>query len=78
MNQVQSSKTLTPQMRGPFDPAHACRQMPTRHCPAIYQDVCGGRPCARFESRDESPWLPEIKVTNDPQANAYVDTTGTP
>lgn len=42
-----------------FDPAFPCRVMPTRHCPDSYGDVCGDRPCARYESEDETPWLPE-------------------
>lgn len=45
---------------GPMDPVHPCRILPTRHCPEEYDDVCGGRPCARYESDDEAPWLAEI------------------
>lgn len=46
-----------------FEPVHPCREMPTRHCPAVYKDVCGSsRPCARFESWDETPWRPEIEA----------------
>lgn len=45
---------------GNMDPVHPCREMPTRHCPAVYQDVCGIRPCARYESEDETPWIPEL------------------
>ena len=69
---------IKPELHGPMDPVHPCRQMPTRHCPAIYQDICGDRPCARYESRDETPWLPEIKLTKDLQANTYVDKPVTP
>jgi hypothetical protein len=43
-----------------FDPVHPCRIMGTRHCPEVYEGVCGDRPCARFESDDETPWLAEI------------------
>lgn len=50
----------TPRFYGSMDPVHPCREMPTRHCPAIYQSVCGDRPCARFESEDETPWIPEL------------------
>lgn len=39
------------------EPMHPCRVMPTRRCPDVYNDVCGDRPCARFESDDETPWL---------------------
>lgn len=42
------------------DPEHPCRVMPTRSCPRAYAGVCGDRPCARFESDDETPWLPEL------------------
>lgn len=49
-----------PQMTGLFEPEHPCREMPTRHCPVVYQSTCGDRPCARFESDDEAPWLPEM------------------
>lgn len=35
-----------------------CREMLTRRCPASYGPAgCGERPCARFESDDETPWL---------------------
>lgn len=43
-----------------FEPVHPCREMSTRHCPISYDDVCGDRPCARFESTDPGPWLVEI------------------
>lgn len=46
---------------GPMEPVHECRVMVTRHCPAIYEGPCGDdRPCARYESEDETPWLPEL------------------
>ena len=43
----------------PCPPArdNACRLMPTRNCPAVYNGPCGERPCARFESDDQGPWL---------------------
>lgn len=34
-----------------------CRIMPTRGCPPVYDGLCGDRPCARFESEDEAPWI---------------------
>lgn len=37
-----------------------CREMPTRHCPLVFEEPCGSRVCARFESDDETPWLPEL------------------
>ncbi|WP_203911186.1 hypothetical protein [Rhizocola hellebori] len=66
-----SDDALKPTFHGPMDPAYPCRQMPTRHCPAIYQDVCGDdRPCARYESTDETPWLPELPATaQDPSVD---------
>lgn len=51
---------LEPAFYGPMDPVHPCRILPTRHCPAVYDAVCGDRPCARYQSDDETPWLPEI------------------
>jgi hypothetical protein len=46
---------------GYLDPRYPCRKMPTRHCPAAYNGVCGDdRICARLESEDETPWLAEI------------------
>lgn len=47
-------------MIGPMEPARPCREMPTRHCPVVYDGVCGERPCARFESEDETPWVPKL------------------
>lgn len=47
-------------MLGPMEPLHPCRVMFTRHCPAVYDGVCGDRPCARYESEDAAPWLPEL------------------
>lgn len=35
----------------------ACRRMETRRCPDIWPKGCATRPCARFESDDETPWL---------------------
>lgn len=37
-----------------------CRIMPTRTCPEAYDDGCGERPCARFESNDPTPWPGEV------------------
>lgn len=54
--------TIKPEYLARFEPVHPCRQMPTRHCPATYNNVCGDRPCARFEAQDETPWLPEIEA----------------
>ena len=54
--------------RGEFEPVHECRRMETRHCPVVYAGVCGDRPCARFESEDETPWLPEIAVDTFPSS----------
>lgn len=51
---------LRPEYLGPLEPVHPCRKMFTRHCPAVYAGLCGDRPCARFESDDETPWWPEI------------------
>lgn len=48
---------------GLIDPKHPCRVMPTRGCPPNYGEVCGGRPCARFESDDEAPWLDTAEIT---------------
>lgn len=52
--------TLTPKYAAPSQPLHPCRQIHTRHCPAVYDAECGDRPCARFESDDETPWLAEL------------------
>jgi hypothetical protein len=46
---------------GPMGPLHPCREMPTRHCPAVYDDVCGERPCARFEAELDEPWRAEAR-----------------
>lgn len=49
-------------MADPFaEYAFPCRVMPTRHCPVVFAGVCGTRPCARFDSDDESPWLADIR-----------------
>jgi len=51
---------LEPQYLGMMTPRFACREMPTRHCPDVYGDLCGpDRPCARYESTDVDPWLHE-------------------
>jgi hypothetical protein len=56
-----------------MDPVFPCREMETRHCPAVYQSTCGTRPCARFESKDEAPWLPELY---DPPSASRISNTG--
>jgi hypothetical protein len=44
-----------------MSPVFPCREMSTRHCPAGYLAECGpNRPCARYESEDPAPWLPEL------------------
>ncbi|MGW4525153.1 hypothetical protein [Amycolatopsis sp. NPDC004378] len=61
-----TEQPVRPRFSGPMEPVHPCRQIPTRHCPAVYDDVCGDRPCARFESEDETPWLPELPAAKRP------------
>ncbi len=57
-----------------MNPEFPCREMPTRHCPAVYHGVCGdGRLCARFESSDETPWWPEIKPIGEKAASTNLD-----
>lgn len=58
---------ITPQYLGRFDPRPACRVMNTRHCPVVYEATCDdlGKVCARFESEDEGPWLPELHAERD-------------
>lgn len=54
----------TPMSSAQWDDEHAteepplatCRRMETRTCPAAYNGPCADRPCARFESDDETPW----------------------
>lgn len=41
---------------------HPCRIMETRTCPQSYGAACGERPCARFESDDETPWHAEPRL----------------
>lgn len=65
--------SLRPEMHGRMDPVHPCRVMPTRHCPVIYDGVCGDRPCARFESDDETPWVPEIAERIEHEITAFGD-----
>jgi len=57
--------TLEAEYHDYMEPVYPCRVMPTRHCPAVYGGTCNDRfkPCARFESEDETPWLPEIGET---------------
>jgi len=52
--------SVRPHYVGPFRPVHPCRRLSTRHCPAVYEAVCGDQPCARYESDDETPWLAEL------------------
>jgi hypothetical protein len=52
---------MKPIYDGRFEPRYPCRHMVTRHCPAVYNGLCGDRrPCARYESTDPTPWLPEV------------------
>jgi len=53
---------LTVRMLGPMNPVYPCRILQTRHCPAVYDDTCDAwsLPCARYESTDETPWVPEV------------------
>lgn len=51
---------ITPKYHDRMEPVYPCRHMITRHCPAIYDSVCDDRPCARYESEDPNPWIPEI------------------
>ena len=44
---------------GPMAPVYPCREIPTRHCPAAYESVCGERPCARYEAELDEPWRAE-------------------
>lgn len=61
-------------------PEFPCREMPTRHCPAGYGDVCGPRPCARYESEDESPWRAELRMIHaaDPDARPVESDSAAP
>lgn len=63
---LEGDQPLRPPYSGPMQPVHPCRQIPTRHCPAVYGAECGDRPCARFESEDETPWLPELPAAARP------------
>jgi hypothetical protein len=63
---LQGDHPVRPRFSGPMQPVHPCRQIPTRHCPAVYDAECGDRPCARFESEDETPWLPELPAAKRP------------
>lgn len=63
---VRSALGLPPALPWP-EYVHACRVMPTRPCPVSYADVCGPRPCARFESSDESPWEHELRTGEQPR-----------
>lgn len=37
----------------------SCRILDARQCPSQWSAGCGDRPCARFESDDETPWIQE-------------------
>lgn len=52
---------VRPKYHASFVPVYPCKEMPTRHCPVVYDSVCGERPCARYESTDEAPWIPELE-----------------
>lgn len=53
---------MKPIYDAPMEPRFPCRLMKTRHCPAVYNGQCSDRqPCARFESTDPHPWLPEVE-----------------
>jgi hypothetical protein len=54
------------------DPDHPCRVMPTRGCPPSYAGVCGPRPCARYESEDETPWTQEVDEPG-PSVESFVE-----
>jgi hypothetical protein len=59
-----------------FEPEHPCRLMPTRHCPDIYDGVCGpDRPCARYESNDPTPWEGEAAAAQAARAAAWASRT---
>lgn len=54
---------LSPKYYGAMQPVYPCAIMPTRHCPASYDEGCdeiAERPCARYESADPTPWMPEL------------------
>lgn len=50
---------LKPRYHGYLEPVFPCRELQTRHCPAVFERVCPG-PCARYESKDPRPWWPEL------------------
>lgn len=53
---------VRPKYHAMMEPVFPCREMPTRHCPAVFDDVCPPlAACARFESDDARPWLPELR-----------------
>jgi hypothetical protein len=58
-------RAIEPPYLAEFEPVHPCRRFETRHCPAIFDGVCGDRlPCYRFEVTEEDAevvWLPEIE-----------------
>lgn len=58
--------------RAPFEPVFRCREMPTRHCPGVYEGVCGERPCARYESENKTPWLPELELLQKRRMRPHV------
>lgn len=67
--------TPPPLYVGRNEPAFPCRVMPTRHCPVVYAARCGDRPCARYESDDPAPWVPELQ--GPPKTMLIVDDAGT-
>lgn len=56
---------MIPKYYDRFEPVFACRKMESRHCPAVYDSTCDDRPCARFESEDSDPWVPEVMDPRD-------------
>lgn len=63
---------LKPRYHGYLEPVFPCREIHTRHCPASFDAVCPG-PCARYESEDPTPWLPELPPREEWPEGAYPD-----
>lgn len=66
---IRSALGLPPALAFP-DYVHPCRVMETRACPVSYDGGCGARPCARFESSDETPWEHELRTGAQPAHKA--------
>lgn len=75
---AHNASSVVPEYLAPMEPRYPCRQLETRHCPASYNGLCGDRPCARYESEDEAPWLPELKPHNPPDADGFVNDRDSP